>query len=315
MTSLPIPSPSSPPVAPRPLAAGDALAVLVEEWAPRFLENLPRTAPTRRNYGLGLRRFARWARGATFAPGSNPVVAFERALAEEGVGAGTRALYLSAIRRFFGVLERERIIDRNPALGVDPIRRNGKTHKRGALAVEEARRVLAAVDRSTLEGRRDYAILTLLLFTGRRGIELARADRADLLVRSGRKVLVYQGKGHAAKDAVAVLPTPVVGALADYLASRGEDGQPALFVGIGNRNRSRLAVDRIRRVVSRYLEAAGVKGAGISPHSLRHSFATFALLAGANVREVKAALDHASIETTEVYAHDADRLRGAAEEA
>jgi integrase/recombinase XerC/integrase/recombinase XerD len=171
------------------------------------------------------------------------------------------------------------------------------------------------VDRATLEGKRDHALLAAMVGTGLRGVSLARADRADLTVRGGRSVLAYQGKGRSGKDALKPLEGWVLDALADYLTARGGDGELALFAGIGNRNRGRLSVDRIRRIVSARLDAAGVRREGIEPHSLRHTFATLAFLNGADKSAVQVALDHSSPETTEVYLHGQERLRGEAEAA
>ena len=158
--------------------------------------------------------------------------------------------------------------------------------------------------------RRDQALLELIYSTGLRVGELVGLDLGDLDL-DRRVARVRQGKG--AKDRLAPFGRPAARAVADYLAVRGLLAGPsqgseggALFLG---RRGRRLGDREVRRVLAARLARAGLDGA-FSPHSLRHSFATHMLSAGADLKAIGEMLGHSSLAATQRYTHlDLERLR------
>ncbi|MCS6936842.1 MAG: site-specific integrase [Candidatus Bipolaricaulota bacterium] len=281
-----------------------------------FLESLDINATSVRTYKEALKNFVAWRNGQ---PPEAPVTAGEIKLYKEWLrqnrAANTVATYLVALRRFFQYCVSEGVYSENPVEKVKNIRRP-RGHLRQDISREGLRRLFSVVDRSTLMGKRDFAIMSLMARNGLRVIEVTRANVGDLEYRRGRQILRIWGKGRDERDEFVVLSEPTVSALEDYLQARGEaNPQEPLFVGVRARNKGRrLTTRQINRIVNRYLIKAGLKNEKISPHSLRHSFVTLAIQSGASIIEAQIAARHKSIETTRVYFHEHDRLESPPED-
>lgn len=155
-----------------------------------------------------------------------------------------------------------------------------------------------------LTPRRDRAILYTLFSTGMRVSELVGLDRDE--IRPENKEIPVRGKGNRVR--VVFLSSEAEHSLQDYLAER-RDIDPALFIrhkkGAGAHDDLRLSPRSVQRLIKKYAAAAGITK-NITPHTLRHSFATDLLSNGADVREVQQLLGHASITTTQIYTHLTD---------
>jgi integrase/recombinase XerC len=222
---------------------------------------------------------------------------------------------LSAVRSFFRFLDREGRLEGNAARGIRAPRAE-KTLP-GHLSIEGAgalfRLAEARAAENTLEGTRSLLILELLYGSGLRLAELQGMDLRELDV-VGRQVKV-RGKGRKERI-VPVTPRTIV-ALRRYEPRRQEalghgsgssSDRQALLVSDSGRRLSRRS---IQRTVHRLLDAAG-EGAGLSTHSMRHSFATHLLERGADLMAVKELLGHASLSTTRIYTHTTtERLKRA----
>jgi integrase/recombinase XerC len=219
------------------------------------------------------------------------------------------ARHLSTLRSFFRWACREGHLDKNPARAL-PAPRLPKTLPR-AMTLPDTERLLAA-DEDAPFPERDRALFELLYATGMRVSEAAGLDLEDVDFTS--RLLRVVGKGN--KERIAPFGETAGEALAAYLPSRSqrrkrngaaerEDGEP-LFV---NARGGRLTTRSMARLLKHRLQAAGLP-AEISPHALRHSFATHLLEAGADLRAIQELLGHASLSTTQKYTHlDAARLR------
>jgi len=219
------------------------------------------------------------------------------------------ARHLSTLRSFFRWACREGYLEKNPARGL-PAPRLPKTLPR-ALTLPDTERLLDAEGDGPFP-ERDRALFELLYATGLRVSEAAGLDLEDVDFPS--RLLRVVGKGN--KERIAPFGEAAEEALSEYLPARGErrrgraeseaeDGEP-LFV---NARGGRLTTRSMARLLKRRLSAAGLP-AEISPHALRHSFATHLLEAGADLRAIQELLGHASLSTTQKYTHlDAARLR------
>jgi integrase/recombinase XerD len=204
----------------------------------------------------------------------------------------SRTIALSVARRFFIFLARREIVLWNPAatLAVPKIR----SLPRGIVTVAQAHRLMMVPDAHDPIGQRDRAILETLYGTGLRLGEVVRADLTDLDLRIGL-VLVRTGKGR--KDRVVPIGAAAAIALDRYLTEARpmltNAGEPALFV---SRSGARLQAPGLR------VHDAGHRiGVPLTPHALRHAYATHLLRGGADLRHVQALLGHRCLTTTAIY--------------
>lgn len=214
------------------------------------------------------------------------------------------ARHISAIRSFFRWLHASGRCPTDPAEGLRAPRR-GRPLPR-VLDGAQVLSLLEAPDATTWAGCRDRALLETLYSTGARVSELAGLSLRDLDLIEGTALL--RGKGR--KERMAGLGRPCLDALDRYMdavrAAQIRRDPDALFL---NRYGRRLSVRGIARVLEKHATAVGMP-AGTSPHTLRHSFATHILQAGANLREVQELLGHQSVQSTQIYTHlTLDHLR------
>ena len=207
------------------------------------------------------------------------------------------ARHLSALRTFFKWLVREGAVTANPARSVTTPKR--EKHLPAVMQTSDIALLLEQPDTSTTLGTRDLAYLELMYASGLRISELTGIDLDDLELRS--RLVKVHGKG--SKERIVPFGTKAEAALRAYLAVRGEltddPEQQALFV---NYRGERITTRSVRRLFDGYVRKAALR-AGISPHTMRHSFATHLLNAGADLRAIQELLGHASLSTTQKYTH------------
>lgn len=238
------------------------------------------------------------------------VRSFRRWLKEGGgknatISLATVNYHLIALRQFLKYLSRRDIETLSPEkieLARLPER------EIDILYPEEVDQLLQAAPVNSITGLRDRAILNTLFSTGLRISELVSLDRDD--IRSSSNEIAVRGKGN--KVRVVFLSETAQQAITAYVAER-QDIDSALFIrhkkNVGEADDLRLTTRTMQRVIKKWAVAAGITK-DITPHTLRHSFATDLLTNGADVREVQQLLGHASIATTQIYTHLTDiRLR------
>jgi integrase/recombinase XerD len=266
-------------------------------------------------YTRGADRFITWSNAQGLSTSlADTVREWKAALLEKGTKPAAINTWLAGVRALFAWAHQSGLIAYNPASSIKGAQRKGtkKRHTRESLTDLEARRVLAMPDTGTKQGLRDCAILSLMLYTAIRGIELHRAELADLQTQGGKLVLMVQGKGHQEKDDFVVI-AHAEQALRDWLGVRGSK-PGALFCSISNRSAGeRLSLQALRALVKHYFSLAGVQG-NKSTHSLRHTAISKAIAAGVPLHKVSKGLArHASMDTTLIYVHELDRLTDPAE--
>lgn len=217
-------------------------------------------------------------------------------LSRGGLGARSQARHLSAARGLFKWLLAEREIARDPTELIDAPKLLRKLP--AVLTREEVAALLAVPDRSDPRGRRDQAMLHTMYAAGLRVSELVGLRLGDANLESG--FVQVLGKGD--KRRIVPLGVPAKKRIEAWLADRGAWAKPnesALFVTSRGGPMTRQG---FWKLIKRYAAAAGIVKP-ISPHKLRHSFATHLLLGGADLRAVQTMLGHADIGTTQVYTH------------
>ncbi|HEV7237643.1 MAG TPA: tyrosine recombinase XerC [Thermoanaerobaculia bacterium] len=218
-------------------------------------------------------------------------------LSRRKLARASMARHLSALRTFFKYLVREGVVEANPARTVATPKR--EKHLPAVLQASDVALLIEQPDTSTTLGVRDAAWLELLYASGLRIAELVGIDLDDLELRS--RLVKVRGKG--SKERIVPFGSKAEAALRAYLAVRGElirdiEAQ-AVFV---NYRGERITTRSIRRLFENYVRDAALR-AGVSPHTLRHSFATHLLNAGADLRGIQELLGHASLSTTQKYTH------------
>ncbi len=221
-----------------------------------------------------------------------------RGLLAAGVGGRSQARALSAIRGLHRTLVDEKLAAVDPTEDVESPRPGRKLPH--VLPAGEVERLLAAPDPRTPAGRRDRAMLELLYATGLRVSELVSLSVNDLHLET--RMVLARGKG--SKERLVPLGGPAAEALRLYLAGtrdqllRGRRSRDLFVTPRGGR----MTRQGFWKLLGRHARAAGIARA-VSPHQLRHSFATHLLAGGADLRAVQAMLGHADIATTQIYTH------------
>jgi integrase/recombinase XerC len=204
---------------------------------------------------------------------------------------------LAAIRSFFQYLVREGIISTNPAKGVATPKR--ERYIPSTLSIDEMFRMLDAPDKSNPIGLRDRAILELLYSSGIRVGELTQLNHDSVDLELG--IIKVLGKGR--KERIVPIGAKAIEAIKSYLGRRGvpsgNGSDRPLFI---NTRGGRLTDRTVRRIVEKYGKECGL-ARSISPHALRHTFATHLLDAGADLRDIQELLGHVNLSTTQKYTH------------
>lgn len=256
---------------------------------------------TLESYGRDLARLQRWADKA-----HKPLAQLTRGdlrkwiaeLSREGLAPTSVARAVSAARGLFRFLMLDGHIKRHPTEDLDTPQRFAYLPQ--FLTEDEIDLLLAAPDIATVTGVRDRALLEVMYAAGLRVSELVSLKQADVDVQAG--LVICHGKG--SKERRVPLGKSAIHWVQRYngvRASYGKPSSPLLFVNAGKPLTRQFAWSMIKR----YAKQAGIKD--ISPHTLRHSFATHLLQHGADSRSVQALLGHSDISTTQIYTHITDR--------
>lgn len=310
----------------------------------RYLTDERQFSPyTARCYGADLKQFVEFLVGHVGRPLDAPAEqsAYERRVAGQSVGApetltdticqadselirrflehldqnhysaATLARKIATLRSFYKWAARMKLAVGNPMVAIRTPRQNKRLPK--AITIEQVEQLLSAPDEKDVLGLRDRAILQTLYSTGLRVSELVGLTFADADFE--QRVLRVKGKGN--KDRLVPLSQRAMDTIGLYVARlrndarylgilKGEADKTPLFI---NKHGKRLSSRSVRRKLDKYLGQVGLDST-ISPHTLRHTFATHLLDNGADLRSVQALLGHQSLSTTQVYTHvSGQRLR------
>ena len=284
-------------------------------WIPAFLEAQSAELGAARNtllaYGRDLQAYDAWlaAQSLDFASAErSDVEAYLVRCDAEGLSKATRARRLSAIKQLYRFAFEEGWRADNPALQVAGPGRDKRLPK--TLSEEEVDRLLAAARTAGRDGPdrlRNICLMELLYATGMRVSELVGLPVSA--TRGDPRMLLISGKG--GKERLVPLSPPARTALADWLAARDrteeerrEKGLPASRFLFASRGKSgHLTRHRFYALIKELAVEGGVSPGKVTPHTLRHAFATHLLARGADLRSIQTMLGHADVATTEIYTH------------
>ena len=227
-------------------------------------------------------------------------------LADVGIGARSRARILSSLRSYYGFLKMDDYLTDDPTETVQSPKIG--CHLPDVLALEEIDAMINAIDLSSVEGQRNRAMIEVMYSCGLRVSELCSLCLSDFYPEE--EFVKVSGKG--GKQRLVPLSLRAIEELNAYLAERSHINiRPGCedYIFISERRGKPLSRITVFHIVKELAALAGIEKS-VSPHTLRHSFATHLLEGGANLRVIQSMLGHESISTTEIYTHiDRSRLR------
>jgi len=282
------------------------VAVSLDAAVQQFLDHVrierELTPATVQAYGQDLSRFVKFAGGRGLASANAvrtiDILEYLAHLTEKRLSARSQARRLVTLRQLFKYLKGERVCDANPTEEIDLPRFGRKLPE--FLSVDEVDRLLAAPDRRTPRGARDAAMLETLYATGLRVSELVRLRLRDVNFDAG--YLLAYGKGR--KERLVPIGAVALTGLRAYIDGprdafcKGRAAEALFLTRLG----SPMRRQSFWKILGQYAVATGIRK-HLSPHKLRHSFATHLVERGADLRSVQAMLGHADIGTTEIYTH------------
>ncbi|PWE34222.1 recombinase XerD [Maritimibacter sp. 55A14] len=266
-------------------------------------------------YARDLAHFRDWldrTQGATLETATrNGIEAYLSGLEADGLARATRARRLSAIKQFYRFAWDEGWRGDNPAIQIKGPRK--ERHLPGTLSEAEVERLLEAarqVGRTRADRLRNTCLMELLYATGMRVSELVGLPVGA--ARGGPRMLLVRGKG--SKERMVPLSPPARDALAAWIGLRDRDeaasvaagGQPSRFLFPSSGKAGHLTRHRFYGLIKEIALTAGIDPAGVTPHTLRHAFATHLLANGADLMSIQTLLGHADVSTTEIYTHVLD---------
>ncbi|WP_373635830.1 site-specific tyrosine recombinase XerD [Yoonia sp. SS1-5] len=284
-------------------------------WVQTFLEaqaaELDAATNTQLAYARDLQDFAGWLadKGQHYATATqDQVEGYLIDCEAAGLAKSTRARRLSAIKQLYRFAFEEGWRTDNPAIQIQGPGRTQKLPK--TLDIAEVDRLLDAARNSKRDALRNTCLMELLYATGMRVTELVSLPVAA--ARGDPRMLLVRGKG--GKERLVPLSPPARTALAAYLVQRdanediakkdGKPSSPFLFPSRGKLGH--LTRHRFFGLIKEFAVAGGVSPAKVTPHTLRHAFATHLLAGGADLRSIQTMLGHTDVATTEIYTHVLD---------
>lgn len=262
--------------------------------------------------------FAYLAENQISVPSRADLENFRDLLIASGKSAATIALYITTAKLFFRFLSQENIFP-NIADNLKKRVKISVNHKKDALSVNQANKLLKSVKGDKVKNLRDRAIIALMLTTGIRSIEVVRADFCDIRLLEGKNYLFVQGKGRSEKAECVLIAPKVMEMINQYLRARaratGKIGKKEpLFVSTSRRNKgARLDTQSIRKMIKCNLRSIGIDTPTITCHSLRHTAASIMIQKKNSLDKVQMVLRHKNISTTMIYNNAIQRMKNHAE--
>lgn len=281
-----------------------------------FLAYLDATPKTVETYTKALRHlFNYFSFNDIIKPEREDILSYKEELKASGHKPTTIQNYITVCKIFFKWTAQEGYYP-NISEHIKGAKLN-REHKKDYLTSSQVKDILVSIEKESIRGLRDYAILLLMVTGGLRTIEVIRTDIGDLRTVGDFTVLYVQGKGKEEKTEYIKISAPVEKAIRMYLQSRGTtDETEPLFASLSNNNKGRRLTTRsISGIVKDRFKNAGYDSARLTAHSLRHTAVTLSLLAGKDLAEVQQFARHANITTTMIYNHALDKAKNSCSEA
>jgi integrase/recombinase XerC/integrase/recombinase XerD len=273
----------------------------IEELVDSFINSQDVKQSSKLLYRRTLKQYFNWVeiKGYLLSEIARPqLLEYKEELLSSNKSSLTVGSYITSVRRFYEWTEANKFYP-NVAKGIKTPKRKQQFKKQPLLPAQATALLNYYQDKAL----RDYAIITLLLRTGLRTIEVIRASVEDIVFKGSQRVLLIQGKGRDEKDNFVLLTDKTYQPIADYLATRGKvNSSEALFTSTSNNsNGERLSTRTISYIAKEGLKAIGLDNKSFTAHSLRHTTAVNILRAGGSLEMAQFTLRHSNPATTQIY--------------
>lgn len=271
-----------------------------------YLDAKPKTIQT---YKRALKQFFKYLYENNISqPTRENIINFRDNLKERCKPATVQA-YIIAVRLFFTWTAQSGIYP-NIAEKVKGAKLTAD-HKKDYLTPKQLKTIIGTIDRRTIQGKRDYAIFILMVTCGLRTIEVSRINIEDLTTLGEHTVLYIMGKGREEKAEYIKVPEMTENIIREYLKTReNATRKEPLFTSTSNNNQGqRISQRTVSGIIKGILKKAGFNSERLTAHSLRHTAVTLSLLGGNSLQEAQTFARHKNIATTQIYAHNIDRLK------
>jgi len=287
--------------------------ITVEKQVDLFLDQtkLLCSKSTYKTYESKLRTFIRWWESqTTISSMKNQLLQYREHL-KSNYGSGSINTLLSVVRTFFKFLLENEFISTNPATSLKNVKVSDE-HSKSSLDKYQLLKLTDHLKKdTTLRGQRDRLIILLGISNGLRVNEIANINLEDIQMKEGNFVIYLLRKGYDTKVNYTILQPRTHQLIMDYLESRGDKNETALFES--RRGGNNMTADNISRIIKKKFRAIGLDTPSLSAHSLRHSFSVLALEAGVSVVDLMTSLNHKGLSTTMVYLRSRNRANNSAE--
>jgi len=273
----------------------------IEELVDRFIASQDVKESSKLLYRRTLKQYFNWVDKKSYLLSeiARPqLLEYKEELLLSNMSSLTVGSYITSVRRFYEWTEANKFYP-NVAKGIKTPKRK-QQFKKQPLLPSQATALLNYYQDKAL---RDYAIITLLLRTGLRTIEVIRANVEDITFKGSQRVLLIQGKGRDEKDNFVLLTDKTYQPIAQYLATRGNiNGSEPLFTSTSNNSKGeRLTTRSISYIAKEGLKAIGLDERAFTAHSLRHTTAVNILRGGGSLEQAQMTLRHSNPATTQIY--------------
>ena len=273
----------------------------IEELVDRFINAQDVKLSSKLLYRRTLKQYFNWVSKKSYSLSdiARPqLLEYKEELLTSAMSSLTVGSYITSVRRFYEWTEANKIYP-NVAKGIKTPKRRQQFKKQPLLPAQATALLNYYQDKAL----REYAIISLLLRTGLRTIEVIRANIEDITYKGSQRVLLVQGKGRDEKDNFVLLTDKTYQPLAEYLATRGAVvGSEPLFTSSSNNSKGdRLTTRSISFMAKEGLKAIGLDERSFTAHSLRHTTAVNILRAGGSLETAQFTLRHSNPATTQIY--------------
>lgn len=281
-----------------------------------LLSNNDLSDTTIEGYKVWLNQFFIWLRANDIKqPNKETIQAYKLYLKDANYSIGTKNQYIRAVKHLFKWLYSEGLYD-NIADSIKGFRDLNKTHKKDAFTEQDIIKIINDIDTSTITGKRDKAIILLMVIGGLRVNEVINIDIQDIEQKDNQYRVFIKGKGHQDKDTYIKIIDSVYDAIKDYLTTRDNtNGLDPLFTGTSNRAKNqRLCKQTLSQILKNRFRDSGYDSKRLTAHSLRHTTATILLKSGADIYKAQHHLRHQDPKTTEIYININDKEQDTSEQ-
>jgi len=273
----------------------------IEELVDRFIASQDVKLSSKLLYRRTLKQYFNWVDKKSYLLSeiARPqLLEYKDELLLSGMSSLTVGSYITSVRRFYEWTEANKFYP-NVAKGIKTPKRKQQFKKQPLLPAQATALLNYYQDKAL----RDYAIITLLLRTGLRTIEVIRASVEDITFKGSQRVLLVHGKGRDEKDNFVLLTDKTYQPIAQYLATRGNiNGSEPLFTSTSNNSKGeRLTTRSISYIAKEGLKAIGLDERAFTAHSLRHTTAVNILRGGGSLEQAQMTLRHSNPATTQIY--------------